>query len=373
MRLHSLQLQHFRNYQNLDISFDPEQNLFALIGQNAQGKTNFVEAISMLALTKSFRVPDLKDITNFEETHFRIAANYNNGQGETGELEMISQDSPRRQRKFKVNGVELPASQFIGHLAVTLFNADDIHMLFSAPAERRRYFDMVISQLDHSYILDVVNYQKTIKQRNKLLKLIHEGRSKEEELMFWDEQCLDLGLKISAKREELIAYYNKYIEQYYSLVSGEQKYSIQIQYQGKLMNMTLDEATIEMRSRYPRDIALQSTSLGPHRDDWCFEVNEMPFVRFGSRGELRSMILALKLVEREYINEKKGTYPILILDDVFSELDDNRKQLLIDIIQKHQTFITTTDDSCLKDLGNEVKVWEVANGEVQSLKLKIQS
>lgn len=370
MRLQTLQLHNFRNYQNLNLSFDAESNVVALVGQNGQGKTNLVEAISLLALTKSFRSADATDITAWGEEYFRMSAVYTNEDDERQELTIVSQDQPRRQRKLMVNGVQKSATDFIGHLAVTLFHADDIYLLFSAPAERRRYLDTVLSQVSRTYLLDLMAYQKTVKQRNQLLKRIKQRLAGLDELLFWDEQCVMLGLKITKKRRELVDFFNAHLNDLYRSLSNEAAYDIAINYHPKMGQQSKEEALEAMKQRYDRDVIMESSSMGPHRDDWLFEVNTRAFASFGSRGEMRSMILALKLVEREYFKIQKGTYPILLLDDVFSELDDSRKQLLIATIQDQQTFITTTDTACLRDLDGRVKVWEVTRGVVQSLKRK---
>lgn len=342
MRLLSLTLENFRNYPQLTFTLPSDQNVFAFVGPNAQGKTNLVEAIAILALGKSFRGNEIQEMIQWENQFFRVSAETKNQDDETLNLEVFCEQRPRKRRVYKVSDVKQSTTDFIGHFAVTVFSAEEIHMLLAAPQLRRRYFDLVLSQIDHAYLVDLLEYQKSVRHRNKLLKAIHQGSSNQDELIFWNEWCIDIGMRITAKRKQLLDFYNKHIEDFYHQISGSSEYSIQVAYKSHLANLSKAEAMAEMERRHDRDIATESTSLGPHRDDWQFIVDEKPFISFGSRGELRSMILGLKFAEREFFYDHKGCYPVLLLDDVFSELDEQRQKLLLGTLQNQQAIITTT-------------------------------
>lgn len=371
MHIQSLNLTHFRNYQELKLTLLKENFLYALIGKNAQGKTNFIEAISILSLAKSFRNTDTEDLLKFDESHFRIQANILNRENQEEKLEVFFEQHPRKRRVYKIDDVNTSTTNFVGHLLSTTFSADDIHMAHAAPSIRRRYFDMILSQIDQQYLRNLLHYQKTIKHRNKLLKRIANKTSKTEELFFWDLECIESGLSIVKKREELIDFYNTMLKDLYHEISRDSQYEISMVYESNLAKLSKEEAQKEMEQRYHRDTATENTSLGPHRDDWYFKVDNKKFSHYGSRGEMRSMALALKMTEREFFYENKGCYPILLLDDVFSELDDIRKQQLIKMLKDQQTFITTTDREWMKGMERKIEVWEVEGGEIHTQKMDV--
>lgn len=368
MKLTKLTLQNFRNYTDLSIDFDPSKNFFACVGKNGQGKTNFIEAIAMLALTKSFRQSESSEIHTWENDFFRIEGSFINDQEETQELELFYQSKPRQKRAQKINGVNYKNTDFIGNVLVTVFSVEDIFMMSASPMLRRRYLDMVLSQVEPTYVQDLLKYQKSVKQRNKLLKSIHSGISHRDELLFWDDECVKLGLSICERRQRLFDYYNMYIQVFYEEISGAKEYEILMKYKSNMANKSFEEALQEMQRRYDRDIATEATSFGPHRDDWMFMCNEKEFMNFSSRGELRSMILALKMAERDFFYQKKGCYPILLLDDVFSELDEGRRRYLLNNLKNQQTFITTTEKECFEELGEKLMMWEVEDGILKEQK-----
>jgi DNA replication and repair protein RecF len=370
MKLTSLKLHSFRNYNNLEIDLDTSKNFFALVGKNGQGKTNFIEAIAMLALTKSFRQSDSAEILSWDNEFFRIEGSFINADQENNDLELFYQSKPRQKRAQKINGVTYKNTDFIGNLLVTVFSVEDIFMMSASPMLRRRYLDMVLSQVEPSYVQDLLNYQKSVKQRNKLLKSIQAGRSQREELFFWDEECIKLGMSIHERRQRLFDYYNLHIQVFYEEISGAKEYDIQMAYKSNLLNKSYEEALQEMQRRYDRDIATEATSLGPHRDDWMFLCNQKEFMNFSSRGELRSMILSLKMAERDFFFQKKGSYPILLLDDVFSELDEERRRYLLNNLKDQQTFITTTEKECFEEIGDKLVMWEAEDGKLEECKTK---
>jgi len=311
----------------LSLEFDP--NVTVLVGPNASGKTNILEAIYFLSLGKTFRPGSDFEVVNFDHDTAYLAAQIDS-EGEGLNLEVGIQKafdlSPSR-KKFLVNKISRLRSNFIGNLKVILFTPVDLEMIDSSPSVRRAHLDDFLSQADRDYHRILLSYEKTVISRNRLLKRIFEGRGKEDELIFWDQAVVRLGQEITKKRQEFFEYLTK---------TG--KKLDDFSWLWKSSRIDLEKLKKERR----RDIECQATISGPHRDDFRFYLSGRDLSFFGSRGQQRMSILNLKLLELSYLEEKTGAKPIFLLDDIFSELDEEHRKA-IQPLPAEQTIITTTD------------------------------
>ena len=339
MVINSLKLVDFRNYENLDIDFDSGTNI--LYGDNAQGKTNILEAIYMSATTKSHKGSKDSDIISFgkDEAHIRTVLEKENVETRV--------DMHLRRNKSKgiaIDGVKLKkASELLGMLNVVLFSPEDLSIIKNSPVERRRFIDMELCQLDKFYLYNLNQYNKIVNQRNHLLKEIYNNPELKDTLKIWDSQLSSFGSKIIIRRIEFIDSLNKIIDSIHRGISGE-KERITIKYEP---NCDADDLEKSIASSYERDIRLKQTTTGPHRDDISFIVTDndgksIDIRKFGSQGQQRTAALSLKLSEIELVKKIIGDTPVLLLDDVLSELDSNRQNYLLDSIGDIQTIITCT-------------------------------
>ncbi len=358
MRVRSIEIKGFRNLKKTSLEFDSSSNVLALVGENGHGKTNILEALFLLSISKSFRTRENEDMIGFDKDFCSLKAEVEQG-SETFTLELIVTRQPAR-KVLKINGVQKKAAEFMGHLNTVFFSPDDIGMIHLSPSVRRRYLDLLLSQLDRDYLDTSLKYQQALKQRNSLLKRIMDGQAKEEELTFWDEQLADLGSKIMQKRLVVVENINTKASTYYHQVSGQFD-KLTIQYKPSADGDLLPA----LQKTHSRDIATGNTNKGPHRDDLIFLCNDRDMAAFASRGEWRSLVLTLKFSEIDLLKESKGFYPILLLDDVFSELDDSRQKILFNVLKNTQTFITTTHREFLDVIDGEKTVYGVEEGEVR--------
>jgi len=349
MKIQKLKLEHFRNYTNFELDF--EKNILLIKGKNAQGKTNLIEAIFGLSIGKSFRLKDLSEGIEWKQDFLRIKGILDD---ET-ELELFYSTHPRKQKVSKINGINLKLNDFVGHFLSVLFTPEDINLISATPGLRRRFLDILLSQISHNYLVNSLNYQKILKQRNKLLKAIFEKKSQTDELDFWDLKLAEHGKQIIQERHNFFNSIQTFLEDQYSKISGKTE-NLTLNYLTKIQDTEnyFDKLVLHRK----KDILMTETSLGPHRDDFEFILNEKPITTFGSRGEYRSCILALKLSEVHFIEFQTGRKPVLLLDDVFSELDSERQQYLLETIQNQQTVITTTDDTILSNNEN-IQILEI--------------
>lgn len=356
MRLTNIKLENFRNYPEYHYEFPADKEVIVLIGPNGTGKTNLLEAIYMLSLGKSFRSLLQDDLVNWDMEYLRCTA-HALIDDEDCHLEVFYSTKPVRRKNFKKNGVNLKNSEYLGNLLTVLFHPEDLNMLYLNPSLRRRYLDIVLSQTDKHYLLALTKYKKALKQRNALLGQLREAHfngssasssetSLQEDLSAWDEEIVEYGTPIISKRLEFTAFLNEKIEKIYHKISGE-KEVISIEYVSKVIPGNYAE-TLLARRRH--DTFKAETSIGPHRDDLHFFLNGKNICTSASRGEFRTLLLALKLAEIEFIKARTGKNPILLLDDVFSELDRKRQTHLLKSIKGCQTIITTCDTASLEDL-----------------------
>lgn len=352
MELKWLQLENFRNYDSLELDFT-ESKVLALVGPNAQGKTNVLESIAFLALGKSFRARRALETLGWDRPHGRIKAGVQNKKRDT-ELEIFLQRSPETKKVKKQSKVTTP-TDFIGNLRVVLFTPDHLLLVHGSPSLRRQYLDRMLVQLSRDYVEALTQYQRILKQRNALLKAIHFGQSEDWELELWDVRLAHEAERIWSQRERFLNFLQKDIAALYRSISGTDE---TLTLEWKSHRDRFEDLLVAHRSS---DIRMGSTSTGPHRDDFKLFLNGRELQEFGSRGECRSAILSLKMAEIHFMVEETGEKPLLLLDDVFSELDDDRQRHLGKLLKDYQAIITTTSLDHVKGL-EDAQVYTVEGG-----------
>lgn len=353
----NIKLQNFRNYTDLDLDLS-KGNIF--IGENGQGKTNILEAIYLLSTTRSFRTKDNFLIKN-KEGFFTVL-----GRFEDDDIRVVVENSPLGVKKtFQKKGVKVRLKDVIGDFLAIIFSPEEVSFFTDSPGERRRHFDLLLSQSSKEYLHELSEYKKAMTQRNALLKAIRERRSKVEELSFWNEAILKSGMKLIEKRQQLKEYLNENIQKSYKLLTEKQE-EIKVDY--KSAALTRDEFERKLKEEEFKDIILGATTVGPHRDDFVFLVAGQEAANYCSRGEFRALILALKFCEGNYLEQSLKRKVTYLLDDVFSELDEKRRDLLYSILKDNQFIITTTDrDHIGEDLLGISKVFTVGSGKVSKI------
>lgn len=370
MHLIDIQLQNFRNYDNQKLSFSPSINV--LIGENAQGKTNLVESIYFLAMSRSHRTARDRELIGWEKDYARVE----------GLLEKKSHSVPleiilsKSGKTAKFNHLEQKKlSNYIGQLNVILFAPEDLSLVKGSPSVRRRFIDMELGQMNKIYLHHLVQYQQILRQRNKFLKQARYNKSFDQiYLDVLTEQLAAEGAEVLFYRFKFIEKLNKWAKEVQANIS-DNKESLEIEY--KTISELNEQLTVEeifeiLKENYAsiqtQEIDQGTTTVGPHRDDLVFYVNERNVQTYGSQGQQRTTALSLKLAEIELMHEVTGEYPILLLDDVLSELDDNRQTHLLESIQnKVQTFITTTSlDGIQMELLDDPLIFYVKNGKIET-------
>lgn len=352
--LKSLELTNFRNYSKADFDF---AKTTILIGPNGIGKTNIIEAIYMISTGRSWRTNRDNELIKWASDFMKILITLAAEEAKT--LEMVTQKeginlAPKK--SVKVNGVKKKMVDFLGIMPAVLFSPEEIRLIDGAPLYRRRFLDILLCEMEKKYTLALLDLARIIKSRNKLLYLIKINKAKIDELEFWDEKLVTLGSFIIKKREKAIAKINEEITKIYKEISGEGE-SLQIKYKPTVAPEEYEETLIAGRDR---EIENTATLFGPHRDDFSILLVGKDITTFGSRGEFRSAVLALKIAELDYFTAEGKTRPILLLDDIFSELDQRRRMHLGKIVEGCQTIITTTDlDHIEKGLREKAKIVEL--------------
>ncbi len=343
MTIQSLTLQNFRNYSKRAFAFSPETTL--IIGLNTAGKTNILEAIFMMATGRSFRAEMDREVVAWGNEMSNVKVQMSNEQETKLEL-FITQGEVQGQKvplkKYLVNGVGRRMIDFVGNLRVVLFWPEDLELVTDGPSLRRRYLDSVLVQVDREYRWHLLSYERGLRQRNRLLDFINEGTAHRHQLFFWDQLLIKSGGYLTDARAQFIEFINRY-------------QILNIKYQIEYDKSVISETRLAQYA--DEEIAAKATLVGPHRDDFQFKIQNSKFKiddgeedrllelsKFGSRGEQRLAILWLKLAELAYIEKQGGERPVLLLDDIFSELDYLHRALVFDLIGKQQTIITSADE-----------------------------
>ncbi|WP_415640039.1 DNA replication/repair protein RecF [Paenibacillus sediminis] len=365
-----MSMEHYRNYEGLNLADFGNVNLF--IGQNAQGKTNLLEAILVLALTKSHRTNKDKELIQFENDAAHLSMHVDKKYGPVQLDLRISNQG----KKAKINGLEQrKLSDFIGTLNVVMFAPEDLEIVKGTPGVRRRFLDMEIGQVQPSYLYHLQQYQKVLLQRNNMLKQAWNGAAGQETMLeIWNEQLAGHGVKIIKKRKQFIKKLQNWAETIHQGITNGRE-SLQLSYipsfgeaEEEDETVLLDQFMIKLSQMKEQEIRRGMTLTGPHRDDLAFYINDKEVQTYGSQGQQRTTALSLKLAEIELIHEEIGEYPVLLLDDVLSELDPYRQTQLIETFQsKVQTFITATGiESINASKLQDAVIYHVHDGQVKS-------
>ncbi len=364
MYLNCLELKNFRNYHVLNLKLSEQVNI--IYGQNAQGKTNLLEAIALLCLGKPIRTKKETDLIRWGAEYCFCRGQFR----ENDDYTQIEIGIGVKEKRIKVDGQVVKNNSFFGQIPVVIFSPDDLQLIKGAPQQRRDFIDLYLAQIDPKYRFIYYNFYKVLQQRNRLLK---QGFIDPEELETWNEQLIEKGTKVIKYRNSLIFAVKPYIAAAQRAISGE-KENLDLKYVS-FNNQVLSDDEAEIKNKFQEELInlkgqeLQRglTMVGPHRDDLKLIINQQIELRnFGSQGQQRTAALALKLGLVEKIKETRGMYPLILLDDVMSEFDDQRKQHLLKLlINSSQTFLTSTSKKDFPINDQQAIFFMVEQGEVQ--------
>ena len=357
MIIKSLKLKNFRNYDLLKIDFNHATNIF--YGDNAQGKTNILEAVYLSGTTKSHRGTKDRDMIQFEREEAHIEAIVDK-RGVPFQIDMhLKKNSPKG---IAINKIPIKkASELFGIVHLVFFSPEDLNIIKNGPSERRRFMDLELSQIDKLYLSDLSNYNRVLNQRNRLLKDIAFNSGLKDTLDVWDKQLAVYGNKIIDRRNKFVYEINEIIKEIHFKLTGN-KEEINLMYEPNVREFEFEEVIFRNRER---DLKMKSTTSGPHKDDICFLANGLDIRKFGSQGQQRTAALSLKLSEIELIKSVIKDTPILLLDDVLSELDKHRQNYLLESIHDIQTLVTCTglDEFVSKNFSIN-KVFQIKEGQI---------
>jgi DNA replication and repair protein RecF len=368
LHIKSLRLVNFRNYPEITIQFS--KNINILYGDNAQGKTNILESIFLCASGRSHRTTKDIELLKKGEKAYYIGLEFIRRSLET-KIEIMYKTGEKK--SVKINGI--PArkiGELIGNLNVVIFSPEDILMIKEGPAERRRFVDITISQTKPAYFFDMQQYMKILAQRNSLLKQIQENPKMESTLPVWNSNLVKTGARIIRARQEYIKKLSALAFEKHGILTNN-KENLKIKYVPAVKTEDLENTEIiekaflnHLERLKPAEIAKGTTLTGPQRDDYAFFIDGMDVRSFGSQGQQRTAALSVKLAEIEIMRESTGYLPVLLLDDVMSELDEKRQKFLIDAIKGIQTFITCTDKSFFENrLDGEKSFYHIEKGSIR--------
>jgi DNA replication and repair protein RecF len=390
MHLRHLALTNFRNYTKQELDLTPGPVL--LLGQNAQGKTNLLEAVFLLATGRSERADADADyiawsVRDDVQPYARIAGRAQRTSSEVAvEVTVIGRSGAKpgvhgglvASKRFKLNGVPKRASDVVGAIVAVLFTTDDMELVKGAPSGRRRYLDVMLSQIDHHYLRALQRYMKVITQRNALLKRIQDGAARPAELAYWDQELSRDGAVIFTTRAATVAQLASASAAMHARLSAEREH-FDLAYEprfaeawpaARMLEAGADAVAPALLDRlhatHPRDIAAGVTLIGPHRDDLSMTLGGEPAASFASRGQQRTAALALRLAEAQLLHARSGERPILLLDDVLSELDESRRASVLAAIDADQVWITSPDpDRFDAAFVAAAQTWRIANGHAE--------
>lgn len=357
MYIESIQLKNFRNYNLLELKFDKATNIF--YGDNAQGKTNILEAIYLCGTTKSHKGSKDKEIIQFgeDESHIRMKVVKD---GVSYKIDMHLKKN--KAKGVAINGLPIrKARELFGIVNLVFFSPEDLNIIKSGPGERRRFMDLELCQLDQLYLTELAGYNHIVNQRNKLLKELSFQPGLMDTLDIWDMQMVQYGSKVIEKRSAFIKELNMIIEDIHKNLTGGAEH-LEVIYEPNTESSFFAETLAKNRDR---DIRMKMTSAGPHRDDLCLMSNGVDIRKYGSQGQQRTAALSLKLSEIYLVKKKIQDTPVLLLDDVLSELDSSRQTYLLESIHDIQTMITCTGlDDFINSQFRINKVFQVVKGEI---------
>ncbi len=353
MWINKIKVNNFRNYDNEEIELNKNINIF--YGENAQGKTNIIEAIFLSSMGKSFRAKKDKEMIKLSENRAMIEILFNK-KDRDGKIKIELQNK----KNVYLNGIKLKKlSELLGNINIVIFTPDDINILKGGPQNRRRFLDIMISQLKPNYMYNLNLYLKTLEQRNNYLRQIKEYNKDENLLEIWDEKLAEYAFNIYNYRNEFINKIKNKIKNIHSEITNN-KEKIEIEY---LTECESKEKYLKLlKDRRKLDIIKGYTTKGIHRDDFIIYINKKELNIYGSQGQHRTAILSLKLSELNIIYEETGEYPILLLDDFMSELDEKRREHFLKNIKNTQIIITCTEKFNIEN--NNILIYNVKDGKV---------
>ncbi|EKB50242.1 DNA replication/repair protein RecF [Cecembia lonarensis] len=366
MYLKNIRLKYFKNYDHAEVQFSPEINCF--VGINGSGKTNLLDAIHYLCLTKSA----INGMDNLNVQHqkefFTIFGDFEL-EGKEVEIKCIFESGKKKQLLQNGKAVE-KMSDHVGLLPVVMIAPDDTQLIKDGSEERRRFFDNMLCQLSKSYMESLVRYQHFLKQRNALIKQFSErGRWDKNYISVYDKEIIALSKQIALKRAEFIKEYEPLLRTFYAEISGNQE-DIGISYDTHCLGVNFEQ---EFFSMAQKDFILKRTNKGIHKDDFVFEIKGYPLKKFGSQGQQKSFLIALKLAQFQIFLQHKGTKPILLLDDIFDKLDDHRIQKLMQLVADHrfgQLFISDArperSKAILRNIASECTFFSIKDGVLKT-------
>ena len=365
LHVKNIRLINFRNYYSLNIDLNKKTNIF--IGKNAQGKTNLLEAVYICATGRSFRTNRDKEIINFNKNEAYVGAQMNIGKQEKFIEIKLEREKAKR---IRVNKTELKNyKELYSGLNVVIFSPEDLKLVKEGPGERRNFLDMEISQIRPVYNFNINRYNKILFQRNNLLRSSKFQTNISSLLEIFDLQLAKIGTDIILERDKYVQELSKISSITHNKITLSRE-NLELKY---LSNIEILDNKIEMEKNYlnklkkyiDKDIEAASTQLGPHRDDILMTINDKELKTYGSQGQQRTVVLSIKLSEVELIKKQRGIYPVLLLDDVFSELDEERRKYLIKSFQDMQTLITVTDAIDLKEMETiEKSIFYIEEGKL---------
>lgn len=386
-RITRLSLVNYRNFREVEIA--PPAGVSVFHGDNAQGKTSLLEAAYTLAVGRSFRTERERQVLNFDAARdggaayitgtacvdgqsltvvigYQPTARENGGGG--GRLAPMG--LPAVSKQIRVNRQPVTASGLVGRVAASLFSVDDLDLVLGGPSDRRRYLDVLICQADRPYLQALQRFQAALRNRNGLLRRRRDGHVDPEEMEYWDEQLVQAGAAVTFVRARALARLATLARLQHDEL-GEPGDELALEYlpsvtPGECVEDTVAAFRQELKRMAARERATGVTAAGPHRDNFATYVNGLDAVSFASRGEARTVALALRLAEAEYLAETRGDDPVILLDDVFSEMDDRRRERVLQKVARYrQTLVTTTEVGPVREaLGDGAAYFRVAGGAV---------
>lgn len=361
--LYKISVVGFKNYSQLNLHFSEKFN--CIVGDNGGGKTNLLDAIYYLSFTKSyFNLIDLQNI-HPDSNLFLIQGGFKQGENED-EVYCAQVKGERKQVKVNKNEVARFADH-VGNFPVVMSSPSDIELIFDGSETRRKFIDSIIAQYDRQYLEDIIAYTKALQQRNAQLKNFSKTGFDADVLGIWNRQLVESGNRIYEKRKKISLELLPVFQKYYSAISAD-KERVGLTYKSQL-----DKGDFEalLNESIDKDRIMEYTTVGIHKDDWEFKMNDYPIKKFASQGQQKSYLLSVKLSQYEFIRLQKRVKPILMLDDIYDKLDENRLKRLIDVLSTDefgQVFITDTNEDRIKTLfkviKSEMKIFNVRDGEI---------
>ena len=388
MYLSRLTLNNFRNLVELELELPPGVVVF--FGPNAQGKTTLLEAVYLLALARSFRAENEREVLNFraaaeggqglvggtvekKDGRVQIFVGYQSNRTAVGRDDPAGNANPGGasvRKQIRVNRVRRTAAELVGTVNAVLFSADDLRFVQGPPSHRRRFLDILISQADTLYLKGLLRYQRVVQQRNQLLRMLRDGRAAPDEMDYWDDELVNEGSWITWRRNEVVRELAVSCAEHHSQLAAPEE-DLRVAYRpsvppGDTIPATEDQFRQSLAAAGQRERATATTAVGPHRDDFDLLINGLDMGAFASRGQARTLALALRLAEATYLASVRSERPIVLLDDVLSEMDAERRRRVLEKTGEYeQTLITATDlDPVRRFFGPAAKYFRVADGGV---------